>query len=95
MLNPTPQEAREHIEGMDLALELLQGLVRMDCTTRYSANRALRHPFFHPCADPKTGPWKEDLEEPRSLAYDEGKCGELHGVLDGKRQSGCGIQAAC
>ncbi|WVW80868.1 hypothetical protein I302_102858 [Kwoniella bestiolae CBS 10118] len=83
MTNPTPDDAREHIEAIDQAIDLCQKLLRLDSTKRLSAAQALRHPFLAPRED------EEDVEEGRDEVLDpkDGKCGELHEVEDGRHRA--------
>jgi cell division control protein 7 len=80
--NPTPEEARKHIEAMDHALDLCSKLLKLDATKRLTAKQALHHQFFH---DPIVA-FGEDSGLPILRGVD-GKCGHLHSVEDGKRGS--------
>lgn len=77
---PTPDQAREHIEFMDAAMDLCSHMLRLDCTRRYTAKQSLEHAFLK---DPsfvseKVGDAGEEVGE-RTHPM-EGKCGQLHFV---------------
>lgn len=78
---PTPAEAQSHIESMDFAMDLCTRLLRLDATKRLSAKRALNHEFF------SLGPNYEEEADTPILSGVEGKCGHLHSVENGKRES--------
>ena len=80
--NPTPNDAREHIEAIDQAIDLCQKLLRLDATKRLSAAQALRHPFLTTRED------EHDEEEGRDevLGPQDGKCGALHDMIGGRRE---------
>ncbi|WWC72543.1 uncharacterized protein I206_106505 [Kwoniella pini CBS 10737] len=83
MTNPTTEDARRHIEAIDQAIDLCQKLLRLDATKRLSAAQALRHPFL------AAHDGEEDEEEGRDevLEPKEGKCGELHEIVDGRHRT--------
>lgn len=78
--DPTREEAIDHIESIDWAIELCTKLLRLDATKRISAKRALDHSFFSNAAG-----YEKEAEQPL-LSGIEGKCGHLHSVEDGKRE---------
>ncbi|OCF43627.1 CDC7 protein kinase [Kwoniella heveanensis CBS 569] len=83
MTNPSPADAKEHIESIDQAIDLCQRLLRLDSTKRLTADQALRHPFLAP------GEGEDEEAEPEDEVLDptEGKCGDLHEVIDGKHRA--------
>jgi cell division control protein 7 len=80
---PTPEEAQIHIDMMDHALDLCSKLLKLDATKRISAKHALNHPFFTMTVN------VNENEEPAKpiLTGLDGKCGHLHTLEDGKRES--------
>ncbi|WWC92267.1 uncharacterized protein L201_007221 [Kwoniella dendrophila CBS 6074] len=83
MPNPTPEDAREHIEAIDQVIDLCHKLLRLDATKRLTAAQALRHPFLAPLEG------EEDEEEGRDeiIHPTEGKCGDLHDTEDGRHRA--------
>ncbi|WVF68054.1 hypothetical protein IAT40_002817 [Kwoniella sp. CBS 6097] len=83
MTNPSPADAKEHIECIDQAIDLCQRLLRLDSTKRLTAAQALKHPFLVP------GEGEDGEEEPEDVVLDptEGKCGDLHEVIDGRHRA--------
>lgn len=79
--NPTSEEAREHIESIDAAIELCKELLRLDATRRFTAKKALGHKFFASVEG-----YQPELDHP-ILSGVDGKCGHLHSVEGGKRES--------
>ncbi|KAK4685819.1 cell division control protein 7, partial [Tremellales sp. Uapishka_1] len=79
--NPTKEESTHHIESIDQAIDLCGRLLRLDATKRLTAGQALRHPFLGSLDD---GEEEEDEEEQEILVGEDGKCGKLHGRVDGK-----------
>nr|XP_031862507.1 uncharacterized protein CI109_002004 [Kwoniella shandongensis]KAA5529579.1 hypothetical protein CI109_002004 [Kwoniella shandongensis] len=82
MSNPTPADAREHIESIDQAIDLCTRLIRLDATKRLTAAQALRHPFLSADVDPEDEAGQDEV-----LAPTEGKCGELHEVEGSKHRA--------
>ncbi|WVQ86040.1 hypothetical protein IAT38_008208 [Cryptococcus sp. DSM 104549] len=85
--NPSPEEALAHIEQIDQVLDLCTKMLRLDATKRLTAAGALRHPFLkvRKGKGEEEGVVQEDLEEEEVLEPTEGKCGDLHAVLEGGR----------
>lgn len=81
MHHPSPANAKAHIEAVDDAVNLCTRLLRPDATKRLTAAGALRHPFLRPMK----GESMEDMVEEEPLGGEDGKCGYLHGVEEGKR----------
>ena len=79
--HPSSADAKAHIEAIDNAIDLCTRLLRLDATKRLTAAAALRHPFLRP----KTEESMEDMEDEEILGGEDGKCGYLHGIEDGKR----------
>ena len=79
--DPTREEALEHIESIDCAIELCIHLLRLDATRRYSAKKALGHKFFSMAEG-----YEPEVDQP-ILSGVDGKCGHLHSVEGGKRES--------
>ena len=84
---PTPDQAKEHIEAMDDAMDLCSQLLRLDCTRRFTAKQALQHPFLEePIApDARVNEWGDSVPEDEQVQGDgvhpmQGKCGMLHMV---------------
>jgi cell division control protein 7 len=79
---PTPVEAKAHIEAMDQAIDLCGHLLQLDVTRRPTAAMALRHRLFMGLATPaetKTG---------EILSGTQGTCGALHAIdSNGRRKS--------
>ncbi|OXM81671.1 cell division control protein 7 [Cryptococcus neoformans Bt63] len=68
--SPTPEEAKEHIEAVDDALDLVTKLLRLDCTKRLTAAQALRHPFV----TGRDGEWDEYDDEEVLSSKREAEC---------------------
>ena len=81
LANPSPKDARAHIEAMDDALDLCSKLLKLDATKRVDARDALNHLFFQGRGMNDNG---RDQER-EVLSGVDGKCGHLHSVADGKR----------
>ncbi len=81
MHHPSPVDAKAHIEAIDNAIDLCTRLLRLDATKRLSASAALRHPLLRPTQGEST----EDMVDEEILGAEDGKCGDLHGIEDGKR----------
>lgn len=79
--NPTREEAIEHIRSIDDAIDLCTNLLKLDATRRYTAKKALGHKFFS-----KAEGYEPEVDHP-ILSGVDGKCGHLHSVEDGKRES--------
>ncbi|WVQ95610.1 hypothetical protein IAU59_002708 [Kwoniella sp. CBS 9459] len=84
MTNPSPADAKEHIESIDQAIDLCQRLLRLDSTKRLTAAQALRHPFLAPGPDE---PDEEAEMDDEVLDPTEGKCGDLHEVVDRRHRA--------
>jgi cell division control protein 7 len=83
LADPTPDEAAEHIVLMDNALDLCSKLLKLDSARRISARDALNHNFFNDFDDPESS-----VERILPiLSGEDGKCGHLHSVADGRRKS--------
>ncbi|ORX41053.1 kinase-like domain-containing protein [Kockovaella imperatae] len=80
---PSSWEAEEHIRFIDHALRLLHGLLRLDCTSRFSASEALQHEFFSEEGEDMD----QDFDDFEPVGIQDGKCGNLHGFVDGRRAS--------
>ncbi|WWC65088.1 uncharacterized protein I303_107702 [Kwoniella dejecticola CBS 10117] len=82
MTSPTPEDARAHIEAVDQAIDLCQKLLRLDATKRLTAAQALRHPFLAP----REGEEDEEGGRDELINPEDGKCGELHELADGRHR---------
>lgn len=84
--NPTPAEAKRHIENVDNMLDLLKRCLVIDSTRRWTAGMLLRHKFLE---DGLRDDEKEDggYEEGELREIAQGACGHLHFVRNGQRES--------
>lgn len=83
MPNPTPDEAQDHIESIDQAIDLCSKMLRVDTTRRITAANALRHILFK--TDENDEEYLADMEEDIVMDPRDGKCGHLHGFNGNKR----------
>lgn len=84
--NVTREEAEEHIQMVDQAIDLCSRLLRLDATKRITAANALRHPFIAPRDPEEEEEAMEDMVEDQVLDINAGKCGHLHGMDGNKRE---------
>lgn len=78
----TAEEAREHIESMDSAIDLLKRLLAMDATKRLTAHDALMHPFLNDDLPDEEKERTEVIHPPG-----KGVCGKFHKMeADGTRE---------
>lgn len=84
--NPTPVEARRHIESVDSMLDMLKRCLVIDATRRWTAGQLLRHRFLE---EELRDDEKEDQGNPVGELREigEGACGHLHYMKDGHRRS--------
>ena len=80
LANPTPQEAKIHIQAIDQAIDLCKKLLRLDATQRLTASAALQHPLFDVSHLNDEDPAQNMIEE-EDLLVNEGKCGNLHEMI--------------
>jgi serine/threonine protein kinase len=84
--NPTPAEAKRHIESVDNMLDLLKRCLVIDSTRRWTAGMLLRHKFLE---EGLRDDEKEDggFEQGELRGIAEGVCGHMHFVRNGQRES--------
>ncbi|WVR08562.1 hypothetical protein IAU60_005617 [Kwoniella sp. DSM 27419] len=85
MANPTPADAKAHIESIDQAIDLCQRLLRLDATKRLSAVQALKHPFLAQ-GNGETELHISDASD-ELLCPAESKCGDLHDDSGGRHRA--------
>ncbi|KAH8083700.1 kinase-like domain-containing protein [Filobasidium floriforme] len=81
--NPTPAEAKRHIESVDNMLDLLKRCLVIDSTRRWTAGMLLRHKFLE---EGLRDDEKEDggFEQGELRGIAEGVCGHMHFVRNGQ-----------
>lgn len=83
-MQPTPAEAKRHIESVDSMLDMLKRCLAIDATRRWTAGMLLKHKFLEEGL-------RDDEKEPPSESvrpHDIGKgaCGHLHYMKNAQRE---------